>query len=123
MHPVARTLQVLFMIAGLSLLLYGFIEEDEEKAKKEHTLEWICGPDGGSKTTQRCSSDGPDNYTWSNGAENTGITISLAGVGLLVASASVAIGAGRKPAAPAVASGATPGYGGQPPYAPNNQGY
>ncbi|MFF4083991.1 hypothetical protein ACFYZN_32005 [Streptomyces sp. NPDC001777] len=111
------------MIAGLGLLLYGFIEEDEEKARKEHSLEWICGPDGGSKTTQRCSSDGPDNYTWSNGAENTGITISLAGVGLLVASASVAIGAGRTPAAPPAATAATPGYGGQPPYPPNNQGY
>ncbi|MFI0976781.1 hypothetical protein ACH4SP_07105 [Streptomyces sp. NPDC021093] len=110
------------MVAGLGLLAYGFIEEDDEKARKEHNLEWVCGPEsGGSTTQQRCQTQGANNYSWSNGAENTGIAISLAGVGLLVASASVAIGADRKaPAPPAPA--AAPGYGGQPAYAPN-QGY
>ncbi|WP_189822888.1 hypothetical protein [Streptomyces finlayi] len=120
---MARTLQVLFMVAGLGLLLYGFIEEDDEKARKEHNLEWVCGADAGSTTKQRCQTQGPNTYTWSNGAENTGITISLAGVGLLVASASVAIGATKKAPVSTAPTGVAPGYGGQPTYAPNQQGH
>ncbi|MFI6644878.1 hypothetical protein [Streptomyces sp. NPDC050504] len=138
MHPVARTLQVLFMLAGFALLATGWIMADDAHGRTEYRMEWVCEPDAGSKTKQRCASQGmSSNYSFINDdVPETGVTIGLAGVGLIVASASVAIGS-RKSAAgpvagPAVGAGAPAGpygaspYGGQTPPPPGqgpHQGY
>lgn len=97
MHPAARTLQVLFLVAGLALLVMGYVTQGDQRAQREVRLYWVCGPYNGSKVETKCESNGNgDNITFNNGKSDMGITVSLAGVGLLVASASVSIGASRR---------------------------
>lgn len=101
MHPIARILQLIFLVAGFVLLGMGFVEQDEDDVKRGHFNEWVCKPDAGSKEATRCVSGGQNNYSVAYGSENGGLSMSLAGVGLIAASISIAVGGTRRASAPA----------------------
>jgi hypothetical protein len=101
MHPVARALQILLLIAGFAMLWVGFVVEDESDDQRRFALKWSCGPESGGGNKQRCETvfEGDnDNYSYNNGADSVGLTASLAGVGLIAASVSVAVGGARRSA-------------------------
>lgn len=117
MHPVARTLQVLFMLAGFTLLFVGWVVADDAHGRTENRMEWVCEPDTSNKAKQLCETQGMDNYSFINDeVPETGVTIGLAGVGLIVASASVAIGSRKSAPSAGVGTGAPVGPYGASPY-------
>jgi hypothetical protein len=116
MSALARTLQILLMVAGLGFFIVAFNEKDGAGT----SLEWSCTPNGTSTT--RCT-----------GSADTGehrpsaTTYGIIGLGCLVASVSVAAGAKRRTprepappvAAPPLPGGPWPGPAAPPPPGPH----
>ena len=110
MHPVARAFHYIFLVAGLLLLVVGYVEQNDQSNYRSLNQTWECYSTGTSTSPkQHCNTQSGSIYGGSK--NNLGIAICLAGVGLLVASAAVAVGGRRSTAtasgipAPAAATG------------------
>jgi hypothetical protein len=92
MHPVARVFQFLFLGIGLVLLPIGFMMQSQP-IDEHSNFSWECRASGSGRDAKQNCGMLPGNSELSlYDGENTGLTVSLAGVGLLVASVSIAVG-------------------------------
>lgn len=97
MNAAARVLQILFLIAGvLALFVALMITALTFQATNEvEGFGWNCAT--GDDRVQRCGTT--DDITYTSRGSDAAVVCALAGVGLVIASASVAIGGRRQPAA------------------------
>ncbi len=121
MHPVARALQVLFLLAGLGMFAYALDEAASNGRTSPVSFRYECttvntGTTDRPAPKETCQSSGTNTF-YAAGTDEVMVS-ALAGLGLMVGAAAVSIGASRRPAAAGLAApGAVPqqapvaGYG------------
>jgi hypothetical protein len=92
MSTGAKTMQILFIITGLISIALGTLGSMVE-GDDRNTAEWTCSVPSQSTPQQFCRA------TSNNGGEHVATQFILAGIGLQIAAAAVAIGGRRDQAA------------------------
>ncbi|MFI6939368.1 hypothetical protein ACIBI4_08865 [Streptomyces sp. NPDC050418] len=122
MHPVARTFQILFLLAGLGMFGYAIDESASNGKTSPVSFRYECTTVN-TGTTERptpketCQTLGTNTY-YAPGTDEVMVS-ALAGLGLMVGAAAVSIGSARRAAGvgvPAAVPAAVPQQNGMPGY-------
>ncbi|WP_415952476.1 hypothetical protein [Streptomyces sp. KLOTTS4A1] len=119
MHPVARTFQILFLLAGLGMFGYALDDSSSNGKRSPVSFRYECttvntGTAERPRPKETCQTIG-ENSMYLPGTDEPMVS-ALAGLGLMVGAAAISIGSARRtpaavPPAALPQQPAMPGYG------------